>query len=274
MSSVSADVLAPLLHGRTVLVTGASGYGVGAGVCDAVHAMGGRLVLNDLDPSGLAHTVARYPGSVGFAGDVSHAGDVGRLFAAATEACGPVTGLVNNAGVGLSRPFHEASEQDFDRVFDVDVRGLWLVSREFTGALIGYGLTGSIVNISSVHARSTMNRYAIYSAAKAAVEGLTRGMAVELGRRGIRCNAIAPGYVHAEQNIALLSTFTDDALAWVDRHTTSEQVLPCLIEPMDCGLAAAFLLSDLSRCITGQTLPVDAGLSARLYNGTLFDPVR
>ena len=110
-----------------------------------------------------------------------------------------------------------------------------------------------------------MPRYAIYAGAKAAVEGLTRGMAVELGPHGIRCNAIAPGYVHAEQNLALISTFSADPEAWVDRHTNLEQVLPRLIEPVDCGWSAVFLLSEMSRCVTGQTLVVDAGLTTSLY---------
>jgi len=253
------------LAGRAILVTGATGYGVGAGVCDAVHAAGGRLILNGLTRESLGPALDRYPGSVGVVADVSVPDDARRLVAEATDLCGPVTGLVNNAGIGLSLPFYEATPEDFDRVYGVDVRGVWLVTSAFTNALLGSGLAGSIVHVSSVHAYGTMPRYAIYASAKAAVDGMTRGMAVELGEHGIRCNAIAPGYVHAEQNIELLSTLTADPEGWVRDHTELEQVLPRLIEPVDCGWAVVFLLSELSRCVTGQTLVVDSGLTTSLY---------
>ncbi|MDI3418737.1 SDR family NAD(P)-dependent oxidoreductase [Streptomyces luteolus] len=256
----------PSLAGRTVLVTGATGDGVGAGVCRAVQAAGGRLVLNGLTEAELAPVLKRHPGAVGVVGDVSKPEDAERIVRTATERCGPVTALVNNAGVGLAEPFYRASEEEFDRVFDVDVRGLWLVSRAFSRLLIDQGMPGAIVNVSSVHGRATMDQYAIYASAKSAVDGLTRGSALELGPYGVRCNAIAPGYVHSEQNVHLLGRITDDPEAWVERHRDVEQPLPRLVEPVDCGWAAVFLLSEQSRCVTGQTLYVDAGLTARLYN--------
>jgi NAD(P)-dependent dehydrogenase (short-subunit alcohol dehydrogenase family) len=248
-----------------VLVTGAAGYGVGAGVCEAVSTAGGRLVINDLDPAAVATAVCRYDDSVGIAGDITDEGFVAELLDQATQCAGPVTGLVNNAGVGLSRPFHEVDGPAYQRLMDVDVRAPWLVAREFVRRLMPSEHTGSIVNISSVHAHSTMGRYALYAAAKSAIEGMTRGMAVELGPLGIRCNAVAPGYVDAAQNLELLQTLTDDPQAWVDQHTNADQALPRLIQPVDCGNAVAFLLSDAARCITGQSLAVDAGLTAMLY---------
>lgn len=257
------------LSGRTILVTGATGAGVGSGVCDAVFAAGGRLALNGLSNGLLEPVLERYPGSVGLAGDISRPVDAEYVVRTATERCGPITGLVNNAGVGLSEPFYEASTEEFDHVFGVDVRGLWLVTRAFTRALLPVGLPGAIVNVSSVHSRATMQNYAVYAAAKAAVDGFTRGVAVELGRFGVRCNAIAPGYVQSEQNYSLLKRFTPDPAAWVERHRRVEQPLRRLIEPIDCGWLCAFLLSEQSRSITGQTVAVDAGLSARLYN---WDP--
>ena len=259
------------LAGRTVLVTGATGIGVGAGVCQAVQEAGGRLVINGLTESDLGPALERYPGAVGVVGDVSQPDDVERMVATAVERCGPVTALVNNAGVGLVEPFHRASPAEFDRVFDVDVRGLWLVSRAFASRLVDEGLPGAIVNISSVHGRATTERYAIYAAAKAAVDGLTRGCALELGKYGVRCNAVAPGYVHSEQNVDLLASITSDPAAWVERHRVVEQPLQRLIEPIDCGWAAVFLLSEQSRCVTGQTLYVDAGLTAHLCIGTQGD---
>jgi NAD(P)-dependent dehydrogenase (short-subunit alcohol dehydrogenase family) len=253
------------LTGRTVIVTGAAGYGVGAGVCDAVAAAGGQLVVNDLDPAAVEAAVARYPDAIGIAGDVTDGRFVAHLLEEATRLAGPVTGVVNNAGVGLSQPFHEADDTAYHRLMDVDVRAPWLVTREFVRRLDPSKDEASIVNISSVHAQATMSRYALYAAAKSAIEGLTRGMAVELGPRGIRCNAVAPGYVDAAQNVELLKTLTDDPAGWIDRHTHADQALPRLVEPVDCGNAVAFLLSDAARCITGQILAVDAGLTVMLY---------
>lgn len=265
-ATTSADAPLGPLSGRTILVTGATGAGVASGICEAVFAAGGRLALNGLNSELLEPVLQRYPGSVGLPGDVSRPADAEHVVRTAVERCGPITGLVNNAGVGLSEPFYQASTEQFDQVFGVDVRGLWLVTRAFTRALLEARLPGAIVNVSSVHSRATMYSYAVYAAAKAAVDGFTRGVAVELGRFGVRCNAIAPGYVQSEQNYSLLKRFTPDPAAWVERHRRVEQPLRRLIEPIDCGWLCAFLLSEQSRSITGQTVAIDAGLSARLYN--------
>lgn len=254
------------LAGMTVLVTGGTGVGVGAGVCDAVLEAGGTLVVNGRKQDLLDAALARYPGSFGVLGDVTSEADVESLFQKAEEQTGgPVTGLVNNAGVGLSKPFYQAEIAEFDRLYSVDVRGLWLTSRAFTRKLAAAGKPGAIVNISSVHSHSTMSRYGLYAGAKAAVDGLTRGMAVELGAHFIRCNSLAPGYVHAEQNADLIRSWTEDPEGWIDNHTKNQQAIPSVIEAIDCGRAAVFLLSDASRLITGQTIYLDGGMTSMIY---------
>ncbi|RYD90598.1 MAG: SDR family oxidoreductase, partial [Sphingobacteriales bacterium] len=125
---------------------------------------------------------------------------------------------------------------------------------------------GNIVNISSVHTYSTIARYAIYASCKSAVEGLTKGMAVELGPHNIRVNAVAPGYVHSDQNYDLIKTWADDPKQWVEDVKKDHQVLFNAVEPEDCGNVVAFLLSDLSRAITGQTIYTDNGSIHLLYN--------
>lgn len=254
------------LSGQTVLVTGATGVGVGAGVCEAVLEAGGTLVVNGRKPEALAEALARYPGSHGVLGDISSEADVASMLNEAEMKSGStVTGLVNNAGVGLSELFHQATPEQFDRLYDVDVRGLWLMSRAFTRRLLETKTEGAIVNISSVHSHSTMSRYGLYAGAKAAVDGLTRGMAVELGSHFIRCNSLAPGYVHAEQNVELIRSWTDDPEGWIDGHTKNQQATPRLIQAIDCGRAAVFLLSDASRMITGQTIYLDGGMTSMIY---------
>ena len=255
-----------------VLVTGGGGTGVGGGVCQVLSACGAQVIVNDIDPVRAEEAAHRYPGAVAIAGDISQAKDIERLFETVNQAHGSVNGLVNNAGVGLSKLAHEVSEAEFDRLYSIDIRGVWLASRAFVRQLLPTGQRGGIVNISSVHAYGTQARYAIYCSAKSAVEGLTKGMAIELGRHGIRCNAIGPGYVHAEQNYDLIRTWAEDPEQWVQDFIQNQQAIPSVIDAVDCGHTAAFLLSDLSQAITGQCIYVDKGTTIMLLNKDFTEP--
>lgn len=258
--------LSTLLDGKNILITGGGGTGVGFGVCEAVHRWGGRLLINDVDPEKAQAAASRYPEAIAIAGDVSQGEEVSRMFETLTQQCGPVHGLVNNAGVGLSKPTHEVEEAEFDRLYNIDVRAVWLMTRAFLRHAYAHRIQGHIVNVSSVHAHSTQSGYAIYSSAKNAVEAFTRGVALEIGRHGMRCNAIAPGYVHAEQNYDLIRHWAEDPAHWVEAYKINQQALPYFVDAVDCGHTVAFLLSDLSKAITGQTLYVDAGKTSLLFN--------
>lgn len=253
------------LEGKNILVTGGGGYGVGAGICRAVTEAGGRLIINELEFDKAQFAAGDYPGAVAIGGDVSEPKDVKHMFSTLKRQCGVVHGLVNNAGVGLLSPAHEATEEQFDRVFDVDVRGLWLVSKAFVKQLLDAKEVGHIVNIASVHAFATNPGYAIYAGAKSAVAGITRGMALDLGPHKIRVNAVAPGYVHSAQGMDIIAQWADDAEEWIENYRKNCQALPDLIDAVDCGYVAAFLLSDLSRSITGQTICVDAGATSMIF---------
>lgn len=252
------------LKGKNIIVTGGAGFGVGSGICSALSEYGARLIINGRDKVKIKAVLKKYPGSVPAVADVSNPSEVKELFNRLGKEVGIIHGLVNNAGVGLSKEAHEVSGQEFDNLYNIDVKGVWMMSKLFVQQLLKNQSTGNIVNVSSVHAHSTISRYAIYASAKAAVEGLTRGMAVELGKFNIRVNAIAPGYVHAEQNYDLLRTFTDDPEQWVQDYIKNEQVIHREIQPEDCGYTVAFLLSDLSRSITGQTIYIDNGDTIKL----------
>jgi NAD(P)-dependent dehydrogenase (short-subunit alcohol dehydrogenase family) len=253
------------LTGKTILVTGAAGTGVGAGVCQAVVEAGGKLIVNALTEEEAEWAAERYDAYPAVA-DVANALRIEEMFARIAGEVGVPDGLVNNAGIGLSRYAHEATEAEFDALYAIDLRGVWLLSRRFAELLLKAKRPGSIVNISSVHAVATMRRYALYAGAKAGVEGLTRGLAVELGPHRIRCNAVAPGYVHSQQNIDLIRSWTDDPEGWVRMHTLNQQAIEQEITPIECGWATVFFLSDRSRSITGQVLRVDGGMTAMLYN--------
>lgn len=252
------------LKGANILITGGGGNGVASGICQALSQSGARLIINEPTEEKLDVVMKRYPDAVPARADIGKPEEVRAMFDRLAKEIGLIRGLVNNAGIGLSKPFYEVEEQEFDNLYAVDVKGLWLMAKFFTNQLLKNQVTGNIVNVSSVHARSTIARYAIYAGAKAAVEGLTRGMAVDLGKYNIRVNAIAPGYVHAEQNYALISTWTDDPHGWVRHYIENEQVIPHLIDPLDCGNVVAFLLSDRSKSVTGQTIYVDNGDTIKL----------
>lgn len=254
------------LTGKKVLVTGGGGTGVGKGVCNVLARCGATVLLNEREPEAAENAAKNYPGSIPVAADITNEQQVEAMFRKIEQKAGRLHGLVNNAGVGLSKLAHEVTADEFQRLYDTDIKGLWQVSRSFVNHLIEHNQPGSIVNISSVHAHSTMPRYAIYASAKSAVEGLTRGMAVELGPNNIRVNAVGPGYLHAEQNYDLIRTWTDNPDQWVNDYIKDQQVLLFQMKPDDCGNVVAFLLSDLSRAVTGQTIYVDNGTTSLLHN--------
>ena len=254
------------LENRKILVTGGGGVGVGAGICSVLSEMGAHLFLNEITAEKAESAARNYKNSIPIAADISKRTEVEAMFQSIEQQYGPLDGIVNNAGIGLSKEAHKADEEDFQHLIDVDLKGVWRMSKLFANQLIRFKKTGAIVNISSVNAQATIARYAIYSSAKSGVEGLTRGMATELGKHGIRVNAVGPGYVHAEQNYELIKSWTDDPQQWIDDFPKDQQVLDEFIKPEYCGNVVAFLLSDLSAAITGQTIYVDSGTLSLLFN--------
>ena len=254
-----------------VLVTGGAGIGVGGGVCQALDQYGATIIINDIDEQKAIEASKQYKKAIPVQADISKTDELKQMFDFIHDTVGEINGLVNNAGIGLAKRAYEVSETEFDRLYDVDIRAVWLVTKYFINQLLDHGSAGNIVNVSSVHAYATQPKYAIYASAKSAVEGFTRGIAYEMGRHNIRCNAIAPGMVHAEQNYDLIRKWTDDPKKWEQDFINDHQVLPQLIQPIDCGNVVAFLLSDLSRSITGQTIYVDAGTTIMIANRSFVE---
>jgi NAD(P)-dependent dehydrogenase (short-subunit alcohol dehydrogenase family) len=252
--------------GKKILVTGGGGVGVGGGVCQALDNFGATIILNEITQEKAETAANKYSRVVPIGADIGNPQQVKEMFDFLAKEVGVIDGVVNNAGVGLSRLAHEASTEEFDRLYDIDIKGVWQVSKAYVNQLLPTGNKGSIVNISSVNAKATMSRYAIYASAKAAVEGLTMGMAVELGPYGIRVNAIGPGLVQAEQNYDLVKTWADDPEKWLREFPLDQQVILEDIQPLECGNAAAFLLSELSSGVTGQVLYVDKGTTSLVFN--------
>ncbi|WP_341215990.1 SDR family oxidoreductase [uncultured Wocania sp.] len=259
------------LSNKNILITGAAGFGVGNGVAVALSKMGARVIINARTLKQAQIVADKLPNAIAVAADITNETQVDAMFATLAKQVGVIHSLVNNAGVGLSKEAHKVTDQEFDNLYNIDVRAVWKLSKLFANQLIENNTEGSIINISSVHTSATISKYAVYASAKSAVEGLTKGMAVELGKHNIRVNAVAPGYVHAEQNLELIKTFADDPELWVENHTKDYQSLPFEIEAEDCGNVVGFLASEFSRAVTGQVIYVDNGTTSMLYNNSFIE---
>jgi 3-oxoacyl-[acyl-carrier protein] reductase len=188
--------------------------------------------------------------AVAIQGDVSNAADVARLFAETKKAFGTPNVLVNNAGVFRPGPFVETTEDTFHWQYNINVLGPVLTTLEAIRYFADKG--GSIINISSIVASRPRPMIALYSASKAAVENLTRGLALELGGRNIRVNAIAPGHTATEGTAAMFAGDVAPMLA-------KESVFNRLGQPEDIAPVAVFLASDEARWVTGEIIRAAGG---------------
>lgn len=254
-------------HTRAAIVTGGAGGGIGHGIVEALAAEGWAVLVVDNDARAASALVKRMQTQgcavEALVADLTAHATPRRAVSAAKRAFGRIDGLVNNAGVGLCKPIAKVTDAEFDRLLDVDLKAAFRMSREVIPAMTAAG--GSIVNIGSVHARHTMAGYGIYAAIKAAIEGLTRGLAADYGPQKIRANCVHPGYVESPQNRALIRRFTTDADKWIARYAATKQLLPQIVSPRQVGETVAWLLGDRSATVTGQAIFIDSGTTTMLF---------
>jgi NAD(P)-dependent dehydrogenase (short-subunit alcohol dehydrogenase family) len=239
---------------RTAVVTGAA-QGIGRRVAEALAAEGYRLVLTDLREPDDTLDAVRGLGAevVAVPGDVSSDADVAALAAQA----GPADVLVNNAGVSLLRPAEETTPDDWRRVIDVNLTGPFLLCRAFGAGMLARG-AGSIVNIASIAGLRGVSDRAAYNASKHGLVGLTRTLAAEWGGRGVRVNAVCPGWVRTEMDAADQAGggYTDDDIE-------GQVPMGRFAAPADIAAAVAFLADPArSGFVNGVALPVDGGWTA------------
>lgn len=248
------------LANHHVLVTGGS-RGIGAAIVEKALAEGAMVSIIDVEAeagTALLKTLSTGDRCHFGAGSVCAADDIARVHAAAVQRFGPVTGLVNNAGRNSYADAVTMTEADWDDVFSVDLKAAWLVARQVLPAMIGMK-RGSIVNIASIHADMTYPGFFPYAAAKSGLVGLTRSLALDMGKHQIRVNALSPGYTET----FLVKEFFEKNDPGLRQKVLDVHPMGRMGSPMEIANCVAFLLSDEASFVTGANWRADGGLSAR-----------
>lgn len=240
------------LAGRTALVTGSS-RGIGLALAEGLAAAGARLVLNGRDAARLEEPAARLSADI-LAFDTGDNAAVAAAVDRYEAEHGPIHILINNAGTQYRARLDEFPPEKFDEIINVNLTGVFNVAQAVARHMIGRG-EGKIVNIASATSFIARRSIAPYTASKAAVAGLTRGMAVDWSPLGLNCNAIAPGYFATEINKDLRNDPAFDG--WLKNRTPQAR----WGEVSELVGAAVFLASSASSFVNGHVLTVDGGLT-------------
>ncbi len=245
------------LKGKVAVVTGAS-KGIGAAIARELAQEGAAVAVNYANSPDQAEAVVAGIKAAGgnakaMRADVSHPAEARKLIDATLAEFGRIDILVNNAGVYEFKPLPEISEEHYNRIFDLNVKGLLFVTQAAVNAFGDKG--GHIVNISSVVSQRPVPNSAVYSATKAAVDSVTKTLAAELGPRKILVNSVLPGPVETEGTHAMPGF---DALT---AQVVLQTPLGRIGQPDDIATVVSFLASDQAGWITGQVIPVAGGLN-------------
>ena len=246
------------LSGRTAIVTGGS-RGIGKEMAEGLAEAGANLMLCARRSEWLDETVAEFTGRgfsvTGKAGDVSKPDDVQAVVEEAVEKFGALDILINNAGVSWGSMPEEMTLDQWQKVIDVNLTGCFLMAQA-AGREMLKQQRGSIINIASIAGLTSSANgpfYAGYVASKAGLIGLTRELAASWGRKGVRVNAIAPGFFH--------SRLADRVIDIYETSIQENNVIPRIGKEGELKGVAVFLASDASSYITGQTIVVDGGMT-------------
>ena len=241
-----------LLAGRIAVITGGA-QGLGFAIAEQFIAEGARVLLGDLnidDTRAAAQALGGSEVARAVACDVTSASEVDHLIAAAVEEFGSVDVMVNNAGITRDATLRKMTEQQFDDVISVHLKGTWNGTRSAATIMREQG-SGAIINMSSISGKVGFVGQTNYSAAKAGIIGLTKAAAKELAHLGVRVNAIAPGLIRSAMTEAMPQRIWDAKLAEVPMGRAGE--------PSEVAAVAVFLASDLSSYMTGTVLEVTGG---------------
>lgn len=249
------------LAGKRVLVTGGA-QGIGAAIVAKMRAEGARTALCDIDAEALKQASAGQEcGDLDLAEvcDVTREAEVAHLVEQVCGRLGRIDVLVNNAGVNAYFDAAEMTEPDWEQVFAVDLKGAWLCCKHVLPVMRASG-GGAIINIASIHARQTCAGMFPYAAAKSGLVGLTRSLALDCARDGIRVNAVCPGWTRTRLISEYFATEPDPVAA--QHQVAQRQPLGRFAEPGEVANVVAFVASDEASFVTGTEIYVDGGLSA------------
>ena len=242
------------VEGKVALITGGA-QGIGKVTSLLLASKGADVAVSDINIGGALETVKEIEGlgrrGCAFEGDVSNPGDAERIVAKTVEQLGGIDILVNNAGITRDKLLLRMTEEDWDAVLDVNLKGTFNCTKAAIKHMIKCK-SGRIVNIASVVGEMGNAGQANYAASKAGIIGLTKAIAREYAQRGINVNAIAPGYVETPMTEALPEKVKEDLRGQIP--------MARLGTPSDVANAVFFLVSDASSYITGQVLNVNGGI--------------
>ncbi|RCX17787.1 3-oxoacyl-[acyl-carrier protein] reductase [Fontibacillus phaseoli] len=245
----------PRFTDKVVIVTGAS-RGIGRAIAEQFANEGARVVVNYSSNREQAEEVVsgiinKGGNAIAVRADISRVDEVKKLFAESLAAYGKLDVLVNNAGIMITKPVVEITEEDFDRMFAINVKGTFFAIQQ---AALHLQANGRIVNFSTSVAGAMFPAYSVYAGTKGAVEQFTRQLAKELGPKGITINAVAPGPVNTELFMQGKSAAQIEGIA-------SMNAFRRLGETGDITGTVLFLASEEARWITGQTLRINGGFA-------------
>ncbi len=240
--------------GKRVIVTGAAGI-FGGWIAEAFAAAGATLLVTDADTSRLAAAASKLSGGPHLqkTADLTSDADLKALLAFVAESWGTADVLVNNAGIYPSGFLLDISIEDWDRVFDVNVRAPFILSQGVARQMIDNDIKGSIINISSGASRKMRKTVVPYCTSKTALDRLNKGFAIELAEFGIRVNIVEPGFAPGSDVSHLTQEHIDTVLGTIPLGRVSA--------PEDAATAVLYLASDAASYVTGSTLTVDGGNS-------------
>ncbi len=257
--------MADRLSGKRILITGAA-QGIGLAIVRACLGEGAAVVLMDRDAALLARGVADLGGEAEYltalAGDITNTDDVAAVVARAQETIGPLNALINNAGVNVFDEPLSLSDEDWNRCFDVNLKGAWNCARAVLPGLLEQG-GGVILNIASTHAFTIIPHTFPYPLAKHALLGLTKSLALEYAARNVRVNALAPGYVQTQKVVDYWNSFPDPEAA--RQETLRLHPGGRIATPEEIARAAVFMISDECPFMNAACLTVDGGLSVQQH---------
>jgi NAD(P)-dependent dehydrogenase (short-subunit alcohol dehydrogenase family) len=248
------------LEGKVAVITGAS-RGIGRAIAAAYAAAGARLVLAARTATALESVAAELglerTACLAVPTDIARAEETDRLLAQTLQRFGRVDILVNNAGISpIYKRAEETADEEFEAILAVNLRGTFRCCRDFGKVMLEQG-QGCIINIVSIGARVALPRLVAYCAAKAAVEAVTRVLAVEWAGRGVRVNAIGPAFVETELAHGVLSH------PYLGQRIREQTPLGRPATPQEIAGTAVYLASDAASYVTGQTIYVDGGWTAQ-----------